>query len=714
MKRLILLLLTVLLLFTAVACGGENTTTDTTDTTDTTSALPPEGTVEEFDGYSGVVNDRYETLMQAGSTLAGVLEAYEFFGTGNDVTQSVNIKYPTGRSWYLEKEDGTVEKSTYQEIRKLAMIAAKVKTPTKDTAEITVKEVSLDVAMRFESVTAEAGSYLMLDFFTNLPVDFTVTVTKTEGGKASTAIYTEKSIPVTVQENGSCKGLAKLTVPHTAGTDYYLNLNVGKSVVCSMPIHAVESRYPTHICQLWLEGCWERVKDPDYLDMIIYEFYSCYPQILRRFAVLGNEPTAITVYIEDTDGVAWAAGNRIGIGLGWVNEKPTHKLNEIGFLSHELGHSAQQFAGKLNYGEDTRYDLNGDGKIDYKGEGVDGDEEWEAWFTEQMASYAGLRYYHWGTTAEAIDLEKLTPEHNYYFNWSGYGNCGVFFAYVDWYYPTVDKNGDGKITDGERGVIDALYWLIKNSNKLLYDNPYDPDIPFNQTVKSATGGKYANLPEIYEDFVKDMKSGAWVFTGFADYRDNFLSENIPGVKNPDYPVYKKVLPGDTTNEAKLQSGVKADSVVLPSGENVLKGATVVSYSGKHNDEEGVETLFDGDLETYWRATSSERNADYFLKQIAHGFVIDLGEVKTFDTYAMVNAGINKTDSFNTASWEILVSEDGKTWKSVDYQEDKGADAVTVGIGTQKARYIEVRIFDTDANHSGTVRIHEMVFVKSGS
>ena len=39
-------------------------------------------------------------------------------------------------------------------------------------------------------------------------------------------------------------------------------------------------------------------------------------------------------------------------------------------------------------------------------------------------------------------------------------------------------------------------------------------------------GKYKNLPEIYEDFVKDMKSGEWVFTGFADYKDRVTGANI--------------------------------------------------------------------------------------------------------------------------------------------------------------------------------------------
>lgn len=715
MKKIILCLGIILCVLSLFACGVSDTDTSTDSTAADSPSSPTsssnttvETPIEDGKSYVGVLNQEFEAVLDGSASLGEALTEYEFFGDAGTVAMSINNKYQN-RKWFILQADGTRKESSYQEVKKLGTIAAKV-AKVADKNEITVKEITLKAVPKYSEITAKAGSYIMFDFLSSADARFNVTVTAKAGEKA--AIYQETDIPIEKKADGSCVGLAKFTVPHTAGKTYYLNINMGDTVMASVPIKTVQSDYPTDICQLWLEGCWDKVKDPDYLDKIIYEFYSCFPQILARFAVKGDEPTAITVYIEDTEGVAWAAGNRIGIGLGWVNEQTTHKLSEIGFLSHELGHSAQQFAGKLNYGEDTQYDLNGDGKIDYKGEQVDGDEEWEAWFTEQMASYAGLRYYHWGTDPDAVDLEKLTPEHNYYFNWTGYGNCGVFFAYVDWHYPTIDKNKNGKVDEGERGVIDALYYKIKHTDKMLFDNPYDPNIPFNQTIFEATGGKYRNFPEIYEDFVADMKSGAWVFTGFSDYPDNWLSENIPGIENPVYPVYKKAVPGDVTGDAKLQNDVKADTVVLPEGENIAKGATVIQYSGKYNENEGVEALFDGDLETNWRALSSDRSGAYVLMELWHGFVIDLGEVKTFDTYAMVNAGIARQDNFNTASWEILVSKDGKNFVSIDYQKDQAADAVTVEVGTQEARYIEVRIHKTNKTDSGIVRINEMVFVKT--
>ena len=710
MKKIIWLVLVLVMLVALVACGNDAETTPAapSDTTpEVTTSGKTEDKVEGNEWYTGTVNSAYTEAIKGGS--AGVdTSAYEFFGAASDVTMQINNKYQN-RKWFMEAADGTKTATDYQTVRKLSVIAAKVVKNGTDN-EILVKEIDARVIPKYEKITAKAGAYIMLDFYSSIPATYSVTVTKTADGKS--ALYTERQIPVETDKKGVTTGLAKFTVPHTAGTTYYVNIRMGNATVSTVEVETVESSFPTNICQLWLRGCWEKVKDPDYLDKIIYEFYACYPQILARFAVKGDEPRAVTVYIEDTDGVAWAAGTEVGIGLGWVNEKTHHELNEIGFLSHELGHCAQQFAGKLNYGEDTQYDLNGDGVIDYKGEQVDGDEEWEAWFTEQMASYAGLRYYHWGTLPEAVDLEKLTPEHNYFFNFTGYGNCGVFFAYVDWYYPTIDKNGNGKVDDGERGLIDELYWVIKNTKSMIFDNPYDPNIIFNQTIQKITENKYKNFPEMYDDFVADMKSGAWVFTGFSDFKDNWLHENIPGVANPDYPVYKAAEHGNVTNEAKLQTGVKADTVVLPQGENIAKGSTVIQLSGKNNDKEGIEALFDGNLETNWRASQDGINGKYVLMSVAHGFIIDLGEVKTFDTYAFVNAGISKADTFNTSSWEVLVSTDGKNFTSIDYQEDKPADAVTVEVGTQSARYIEFRVYKTNPTSNGIVRINEMVFVKT--
>lgn len=715
MKKLLLILALLVAIATLVACGDSIGTTETT----TTGAIVEEGPeIVSTDDYTGTVNPAYNEMLAAGSSLGNIAKEYDYFGAAKSVVNSVNAKNPTNREWFLLDENGTKTAIDYSDALKLGVVAIDVNKKDGAKTEIVVKEIEAEVVPKFEKITAKSGEYLMIEFAANIPANFTVTITEKAGAAAATAIYTERQIPIETEKNGACKGLIKFTVPHTVNKTYYANLMLGSLCVATLPVEVIQGNYATNLCQLWMTGPWERVKDPKYIDNIIYEFYNCFPQILARFAVKGDEPREVKVYISDEDGVAWAAGTEVGIGLGWVNEQSTHRLNEIGFLSHELGHVAQQFAGTLNYGEHTCYDVNGDGVITdkrYKENGewkdVIGDEYWESWFTEQMASYSGLRYYHWGIP-EAVDLEKLTDAHNLYFDWSGYGNCGVFFAYVDWYFPTIDKNGNGKVDDGERGVIDAIYWLIKNSKKKLYDNPYDPETPFNKAIYEATGGKYKNFPEIYEDFKADFKSGAWVFTGFSDYKDNWLTENLEGVENQEYAVYKAVTPGNVTNNAVLQNDMTPDTVKLPAGENIAKGATIKRYSGKHANNEGVEALFDGDLSTHWRAMKSERSGAYDLMSLEHGFVLDLGEVKTFDTYTIVNAGITKPDAASLYTWEILVSTDGKNYTSIDYQENKPADVVTVDVGTQSARYIELRIYKPCSSSSGTLCIYEMAFVKT--
>ena len=84
-------------------------------------------------------------------------------------------------------------------------------------------------------------------------------------------------------------------------------------------------------------------------------------------------------------------------------------------------------------------------------------------------------------------------------------------------------------------------------------------------------------------------------------------------------------------------------------------------------------------------------------------------MKSFNTYTLVNRGYTSSNkTFNTKEWEILISEDGKTWTSVDYQKDNTADAVSVNVGAQSARYIEIRVFATDKSDTGNVRIQEFM------
>lgn len=90
-------------------------------------------------------------------------------------------------------------------------------------------------------------------------------------------------------------------------------------------------------------------------------------------------------------------------------------------------------------------------------------------------------------------------------------------------------------------------------------------------------------------------------------------------------------------------------------------------------------------------------------------MIDLGAEKTFDTYTLVCRGYASSNkAFNAKEWEVLVSNDGKNFTSIDYQNGNKADIVSVNPGEVKARYIEIRFFTTDQNNTNNVRIQEFM------
>ena len=181
-----------------------------------------------------------------------------------------------------------------------------------------------------------------------------------------------------------------------------------------------------------------------------------------------------------------------------------------------------------------------------------------------------------------------------------------------------------------------------------------------------------------------------------------MTEDIPNIPNPEYPMNEPVAKGDKT------APVLETPVI--EGTNVAKGATVVSASAMGGTRYPIANLFDGDLETLWQGGKVTEDYKYELGGYKHEVVIDLGETKKFDTYTLVNAGANSNNKINnTSEWEIFVSEDGKTWTSVDYQSGNKADIASVKVGDTSARYVKLRIFATDSGANvGTVRLYEFM------
>ncbi len=410
-------------------------------------------------------------------------------------------------------------------------------------------------------------------------------------------------------------------------------------------------------------GDWDKVTAKGYKEALYNAFYEVYPRQYKRWGT-GSEPKKIFVRADKGEkGVAYTSGSSIVISVDWMNNNP----RGIGYFTHELTHAVQQYG---NVSSSSK-----------------------AWWVENMANYGGFRYYHWAheDTAQVYYANDTSLQD---WGYEAYGNNKWFFSYMDSKYPTTkDSNGNVKY-----GLIDSLNHLLKDNKGTTYDdNPYDTSTPWNQLVKQITG--YDCIEALRLHYVDELKNGTWTFTGFGNYSDNWITTDLPGVPNIDYPAYVGKNHGNRT-------GTKLSSAVT-SGTNLLSGATIISESGYTKDGESSSKLIDGDLSTKWCATSgSVENQAYALSGAQHFVKIDLGSTKTFNTYTLYNTQ-SKEGFGNTTEWEVLVSNDGKEWKSVDYQVNQNDAISSFDIGTQTARYIVFKIFNSDNGGVGTVRLYEL-------
>ena len=714
MKKLLLIVMLLVLAIAMVACADSTTTTDgtktttaptttagktTTDNGATTTQNPPTTTAdpsvktEKTENYTAVLNEaKWEGTGDIDTS------KFEYFGSGTDVVSKIGLKYKN-RTWYLAAADGTTTKISATEVKKLGTIGAMVNAKDDGTTDITVTEVKTIVQTSWKSVTAKAGSYLMFDFTTNLPLDFYMTVTKTEAGKVNSAAYKQDGVSVKKVANGKYTGVAKCTVPYAKGQTVYINICVddGKTVLASIPVEITTAKYDS-VYSLMFQGDWELIKDPEYLPNLIDLFYNVYPRLYARFA-FGSEPKQITFMADKNyDGVAYCAGTTVCVSVDYANSNP----RDLGFFSHEITHSVQQYNKLTNYGGKNNWTDPATGKVITA----------NSWWTENMANFGGFRYFHWGYSTKFVQIYNVqTQSYLWDWGWEPYGDGSkLFLSYLDWKFPSIDANNDKKLDVSEYGIIDLINYTIKTSTTSFSDHPFDPNSPFNKAVYTATKGQFDTMEKVRQQYVADCKSSTFVFTGFGEYVDNWRTEDLPGIPNPNYPSMKKVVPGDKTNTPNVQNDVETPT--LPTGTNLALNATVVEFSAEISTREGIEKAFDGKIDTMWRAGASATDKKYELMGYDHGFVIDLGAVKTFDTYVLVNAGLDKTDTFNLVSWEILVSEDGKNWTSVDYQAKCANDVVTVNVGTQNARYVEMRVFKGDKSGSGSIRLYEFMLFKA--
>ena len=722
MKRILpLALLVICLALALVACGESVTTTAEPDSTtpsagvttkvptattpvETTTAKPDVTTEPTNPGIDPdvepIVTDDYTAIPNKFEWVSdGDVDysKFDYSGTGAKVVSTLDGKYNGWtKTWNLVGADGSKSEVAKIDVRKLQTVGVNVtEDKTAKTAVFDFVEIVSKVEPSWKSVTARAGSYLMFEFTTNMSGSYYMTVTAKEGGSKASAAYTQDGVTVT-GANGKYTGIAKCTVPYQPGKTFYINICLDDGatypIAATVPVTITTAKYDSDY-RLQFIGEWEQVRDPEYLPNLVDLFYNVYPRLYARFA-FGTEPKEITFEADKQyDGVAYCQGTRVCVSVDYANSNP----RDLGFFSHEITHSVQQYNKLTNYG----------GKNTYRDPATGKDIVCNSWWTENMANFGGFRYFHWGYSTKFVQIYNVQTQSSLWnWGWEPYGDGSkLFLSYIDWKFPSVDANGDKKLDVSEYGVIDLVNYTIKTATKSFSDHPFDPNTPFNQAVKTATKGVCNTMEEVRQLYEADCKNKVFVFTGFKDYVDNWRTEDLPGIPNPTYPSLEKVAKGDKTNPT-------LDAAVTE-GENLAKGAAVIEFSAEAS-RNPVKNLLDGDLETFWHgAESGIGDHKYELMGISHSVIIDLGEVKSFNTYTLVNRGSASSNKlFNTKEWEILISEDGKTWTSVDYQTDNTADIVSVNVGAQSARYVELRIHTADKSNTGNARIQEfMLFNK---
>ena len=700
MKKAALLLLLATVMLGAVACtsdSGETTTTTTTaqtTTTVTTQQAPVQKPAvehnvtlntdletlktvvessspktEEFDGYT-MKTSGAEWQINSGIDYS----LYNFLGSGSDLVTHVQdkegpySKYNSNDIVYYrvnyEDQEEPFKKSNRNSTNQTKALGAKI-VENKKLGKLMVyyQPIDLRMSVDYSEVTGGTGSFLRISFHTNLPATYKVNISKSKSDTGD-GIIVHKNVVPAKSADGSYVGWGKMTIPYNAEGQYYINFVCGTRCLGYVPItinKVADPRNPEF--HLQYTGDWDSITAEGYWDSLTDLFYNTYPRLYTRWSK-GGEPKTITFTADPTyDGVAYAMGTQVVVSSDYANANPS----DIGFFSHEITHSVQQF--NFSYGDGH-------------------------WFTENMANFGGFRYHHWANSKYIQLYQDANQNDLYNWNWGAYGDGSKwFFTYLDYNWPTtLDENGN-KV----RGLIDTLVYEIKGG-KLMggTDNPTDVNTPFNKIVKQITG--YDCIEDVRKKYEADFKSGAWEFNGFGDYVDNFLTEDIPYVQNPDYPMIREKNPGDKT-APKLETPVTE-------GENLALGSTVYKISGSIKAAEDGSKLVDGNLSTKWCSNGgSTKDRTYGLDGARQWIVLDLGAEKTFDTYTIYNTKTKESYN-NMMEWEILISNDATNWTSVDYPPNCNEKLVSFNIGEQTARYILIKAYNVDGSSSGTIRLYE--------
>lgn len=564
-------------------------------------------------------------------------DSFDFLGRGEDMIKELKEQYEGYYISYFGSNNTPISES---QVNSLCNVMAKYEVyPQSNSINVRIQTINIRVLPSYTSVTGPEGTTFYFSFTTNLPTKFQVNIgTYQEEGGIERA---ESVIPV--GSSGTYVGSTQLTIPYgeDLSTNYYINIRcdcpaAGNPRFASVPLTITPS-YDSRPYKLYYAGNWELITTEGYRDYMTDVFYSTYPRLYKRWGT-GTEPTAIYYDAVNSNGIAWNLGKTVCVTREWGNNHPEDR----GYFAHELTHVVESYNSSayptLVYPDGSRLE----------------------WWIEGFATYGRFRYYEWANADQVVDLgasKEARVRYNsdgsvYRFDWLGTpsttNNGSVediqwFFSWMDYNYPTTkDANGN------------KVYGLIDSINLALKNGTYNDNIFVQKTGYT--------MWQLMEKYTEDVNERGWRFTGFANYPDNWLTEDIPGMQNPVYPVS---LSANTLNN-------QLDHIVQ-------------ATDGFGN--EGAEKLFDGDVGTKYCTDASSPYVVFAMKNPV-----------TVKSYAIATG--NDTSSYtgrNPQSWTLYGSTDGNSWNVINN--------VTNGSVTLKA--VDSKYFKFTTNNTASYKYYKL-------
>lgn len=414
--------------------------------------------------------------------------AFDFIGTLKDLYNDVHTLSDRVYFYkYCHENMFEKEKLTSASVTDL-IVAAKYKENRDKSYNVFYVEIEATEHTEILSITAQQGSYISVDIYSNVPLSYFADIsTRFEGNNI--VCKSEKFGCESLKTNDNVSVIYKttvnLTVPYIESGTYYLSLkrSCNGSISKTIPLEIKKSESDKEY-HLLFEGSWNKIEDAQYMKKLEMMFETLYPIYNRRIGI-GAPDTVTFVADPDFSGDAYSIDTSIRVSVDYANKNP----DSIDGFARELA--------KVLLNECI---------FDSK------------WLFDNISSYFLFRY---RTCADSNDKNNSILEDDSFLNWgySPYGKCELFFAYLDDNYPTT-KKGDGSIS---YGLIDSLLQNVINGNIKNDSNPKNPSGDLSKFIFDFTGGRYATIEELREKFVYDVQlyktsngKRGWTFTGFDD------------------------------------------------------------------------------------------------------------------------------------------------------------------------------------------------------